>query len=170
MAAVSLFDSTKIIKEHLESLKSFIQFQMDAYGRNASKKHVNSLQVEASAGYGVLTGLSSWNFMETGRSGGKVPHNFRSIIYQWSIDKGIQIESIPYKRSGEHKYSPEERGRWRFAYFVSRKIMEEGTTLFRSGVREDIYSSAINREVNAIMKESAFRISGVIDNVNKEIL
>lgn len=170
MAGVSLFDSTKIIKEHLESLKSFIQFQMDAYGRNASNKHVNSLQVEASAGYGVLTGLSSWNFMETGRSGGKVPHNFRSIIYQWSIDKGIQIESIPYKRSGEHKYSPEERGRWRFAYFVSRKIMEEGTTLFRSGVREDIYSSAINREVNAIMKESAFRISGVIDNVNKEIL
>lgn len=170
MADVSLFDSTKIIKEHLESLKSFIQFQMEAYGRNASNRHSNSLQVEASAGYGVLTGLSSWNFMETGRSGGKVPHNFRSIIYQWSIDKGIQIESIPYKRSGEHKYSPEERGRWRFAYFVSKKIMESGTTLFRSGVREDIYSSAINREVSAILQESTLKVGDIISNINKNAL
>lgn len=170
MADVSLFDSSKIIKEHLENLKSFIQFQMEAYGRNASMKHVNSLQVIASAGYGALLGLESWNFMEAGRSGGKVPMNFRHIIYQWSIDKGIQIEAIPYKRDGDHKYSPEERGRWRFAYFVSKKIMESGTMLFRSGVREDIYSSAINREVSAIMSESTLKVGEIISNINKQAL
>lgn len=170
MADVRLFDSSKIIKEHLESLKSFIQFQMEAYGRNASMKHVNSLQVDASATYGVLSGLESWNFMETGRDGGKVPRNFRSIIYQWSIDKGIQIEGIPYKSNREHKYTPEERGRMRFAYFVSKKIMESGTTLFRSGIREDIYSSAINREVSAILQESTFKVGDIISNINKQAL
>lgn len=170
MADVSLFDSSKIIKEHLESLKSYIQFQMEAYGRNASMKHVNSLQVEASAGYGVLTGLESWNYIETGRGGGAVPHNFRAIIYQWSIDKGIQISAIPYKTTREHKYTPEERGRWKFAGAVAYKIMQSGTSLFRSGVREDIYSSAINREVAAIMEESTFKVGEIISNINKNAL
>ena len=164
---VSMLDSSKIIKEHLENVKSYIQFQMDAYGRNASMKHVNSLTVEANIGYGILWGLQSWNYMETGRSGGRVPNNFRQIIYQWSIDKGIQIEGIPYKRSGEHKYTPEERGRWRFAYFVARKIMLSGTALFRSGIREDIYSSVIERECNSILNEQNLIVSQIIDNINK---
>lgn len=170
MADLKLFDCSKIIADHLESLKSYIQFQMEAYGRNASNKHVNSLQVDASATYGVLSGLESWNYMETGRGGGKVPNNFRAIIYQWSIDKGIQIDAIPYKRDGDHKYTPEERGRWKFAYFVAKKIMMDGTSLFRSGVREDIYSSAINREVAAIMEESTLKVGEIISNINKEAL
>lgn len=170
MADLSLFDSRKIIADHLENVKSYIQFQMEAYGRNASNKHVDSLQVEASAGYGVLTGLESWNYIETGRKGGKVPYNFRSIIYQWSIDKGISIDAIPYKREGEHKYTPEERGRWKFAGAVAHKIMMSGTALFRSGVREDIYSSAINRECQSILNESRLRIGEIISNINRNAL
>lgn len=170
MADLSLFDSRKIIADHLENVKSYIQFQMEAYGRNASNKHVNSLHVEASAGYGVLSGLNSWNYMETGRGGGAVPRNFRAIIYQWSIDKGIQIDAIPYKRDGDHKYTPEERGRWKFAGAVAYKIMQSGTALFRSGVREDIYSSAINREVAAVMQESTLKVGEIISNINKQAL
>lgn len=168
--AVLLFDSRKIIADHLESLKSYIQFQMEAYGRNASHDHVNSLNVEASAGYGVLTGLRSWNFMETGRGGGKVPRHFRLIIYQWSIDKGIQINPIPYVRGGKHKYTPEERGRLKFAGAVAFRIMKSGTSLYRSGIREDIYSSAINREVSAILQESTLKVGEIITNLNKNAL
>lgn len=164
----TIFNSAQIISEHLYNLKAFIEFQMDAYGRNASGKHVRSLQVEASAGYGSLSGLWSWNVMETGRGGGRVPRNFRNLIYQWSIDKGISIEAIPYKRGGEHKYTPEERGRWAFAGAVAHKIMTSGTALFRSGVREDIYSSAINREVESILQEHTLRVSDIISNINRE--
>jgi len=162
------FDAKELILKHLTAVRDAMRSQMDMYGRNATGKHSRDLHIEATIGYGLLwSPYWSWNVMETGRAGGKVPLGFRKIIYDWSIAKGINIAPVPYKREGDHKYTPEERGRMTFAYFVAKKIMKEGTSLFRSGVRQDIYSGVINSEVAALNTEIGEYLSSTIQNINK---
>lgn len=165
-----VFDATAIITRHLEQVKARIVERMASNNRNASGKHVASLQITATPTTGTLFGLWSYNVMETGRAGGRVPHNFAAIIYKWSIDKGIRVDPMPYLRGGEHKLTPEERGRWNFAGAVAHKIMMEGTSLYRSGVREDIYSAAIIEECGKIHHECTQQVGAMIANINKDIL
>lgn len=169
--SVMKFDASKIIQRHLDNIKTFMIDQMNKLGRNASHKHVNSLTTTVTVGSGTLWGLQSWNYMETGRGSGKVPRNFQSIIFQWVKDKGIQLSPMPYKRNGEHKFSdPMERAQWTFAGAVAHKIAMSGTALFRSQVPDDIYSSAINRECEAILEEMNIQVSDKIKNINKNAL
>lgn len=165
-----VFDATAIITRHLENVKARIVERMASNSRNASGKHVASLQITATPSTGALFGLWSYNVMETGRAGGRVPYGFAAIIYKWSIDKGIRVDPMPYVRGGEHKLTPEERGRWSFAGAVAHKIMMEGTSLFRSGVREDIYSAAIAEECGKIHHECTQQVGAMIANINKDIL
>ncbi len=165
-----VFDATALITRHLENVKARIIERMEAKKRNASGRHVASLQITATPSSGALFGLWSYNVMETGRRGGRVPRNFAAIIYQWSIDKGIRVSPIPYTTKGPHKMTPEERGRWNFAGAVAHRIMKEGTSLFRSGVREDIYSAAIAEECGKIHNECTQQVGAMISNINKDIL
>jgi len=166
------FDASDIIREHLENVKNYMTFQMEAYGRNASRRHVEGMEIEVTPGYGVLKSSEEWFYMETGRQGGKIPYGFQSILFQWVKDKGIMLQPKPYKRKGQHRWAEDglERAQWQFAGAVAHKIMTSGTALFRSGVREDIYSSAINRECQSILLESRLRISAIISNINKNAL
>ena len=66
--------------------------------------------------------------LEVGEAPGMREPSFKSIIYQWSKDKGISFD--------------DERERWRFAVCTARKIEEEGTQRHREPV--DIYSSVLN--------------------------
>lgn len=77
--------------------------------------------------------------LETGRAGGRVPQGFYGIIRQWAIDKGLRFGT--------------DRERNTFAYFVSRKIAREGTSLYRSGGRNDIYTPAFNELIEKIDNE-----------------
>ncbi len=158
----------EIIKRHLENVKMKIANQMAANNRNASGRSVASLVVEVTGSIGTLYGSKSFIAMERGRKGGKVPKDFVGIIRQWIIDKGIAVTPIPAKT---HRaiLSPEERGIRSMAGAIAHKIMKEGTRLYRDGEYNDIYTSAINEELQLLaiecMDVSAQSIAEINNNL-----
>lgn len=142
----------EIIQRHLENVKTKITSQMAANNRNASGRSVASLTVEVSDNVGVLWGSKSFLAMEHGRKGGKIPKDFVSIIRQWIIDKGIAVAPISAK-TNRAILSPEERGIRSMAGAIAHKIMKEGTRLYRDGGYNDIYTTAVNEELDLLAME-----------------
>lgn len=169
------FDVRDIIIKHLERVREVIKVSMDANHRNASFAHVRSLQIEADSNYGVLWGLETFPYVETG--GGRwrkqyafPPLWFRNIIRQWIIDKGIAVRQIPYKNPNRpHKYSVAERSLLSAAGAISMSIMRNGTQLAQTHIRQDIYSWAITRECEKIADEARMSVGDIIQNINKDI-
>lgn len=135
----------QVLSEELESLRKRIIERHIAAGQKASGRTISSLSVTVNDDEGTLYGRKAFGVLETGRRGGKVPKGFYKIIQQWVKDKGFSFSSV--------------RERNTFAYFVSRKIAAEGTRLHRSGVTEDIYSTEIEKTVEAIHK----RVFGIFE-------
>lgn len=135
----------QILSEELESLRKRIIERHIAAGQKASGRTISSLSVTVNDDEGTLYGRKAFGVLETGRRGGKVPKGFYKIIQQWVKDKGLSFSNV--------------RERNTFAYFVSRKIAAEGTRLHRSGVTEDIYSTEIEKTVEAIHK----RVFGIFE-------
>lgn len=63
---------------------------------------------------------------ETGRRPGSIPYNFKDIIYKWSLDKGLSFKT--------------NKDRARFSYLTARKIMRSGTSQFRKGAIDYIFT------------------------------
>ena len=76
--------------------------------------------------------------LEIGRPGGKVPYNFKEIIYLWSIDKKINFSSVTDRK--------------KFAYLSAKKIEREGTERHRKP-RNDVYSNVVKKTVEKLNKE-----------------
>lgn len=68
--------------------------------------------------------------LEKGRAPGAIPADFKDILFRWSQAKGLVFATDA------------DFNRW--AYFVSKKIREEGTTLYRSGQTLDIYTTPVS--------------------------
>ena len=158
-----------ILKRHLENVKAKIERQMAANNRNASGRSVRSLSIEVDGTVGILYGARQFLVMERGRKGGKVPRGFVGIIRQWIIDKGIAVAPIPSK-TNRAVLSPEERGLRSFAGAVAHKIMKDGTTLHRSGGYNDIFTSAVKEELQALASEVILTSADSIAKINKEAL
>lgn len=118
-------------------------------GQKASGRTIASLRVEVSDDGGVLFGRMAFGALETGRRGGRVPKGFYHIILQWVKDKGISVEN------------PKT-----FAWFVSRKIAREGTSLFRSGGRADIYSNEIPKATDNVLNRIRGLLSDSVESIN----
>lgn len=160
-------DSTprQILTEELEVLrKAIIEHHLSA-GQKASGRTMQSLRVEANEDEGTLYGRAAFGVLETGRKGGKVPMGFQSIIRQWMNDKGIKAAPIPYKTNRPHKYTPEERGEMSLSYLIARKIKREGTSLFRKGGRDDIYSQEIPLAIRRIESRMLEMLEVRIDSI-----
>lgn len=142
-------EAQKVIQEELEDLKRRIIANHERAGQVASGRTRASLRVEASEDRGTLWGKSPFGILETGRKPGKVPKGFYQIILQWVKDKKINVEN------------PKT-----FAYFVSKKIANEGTALFRSGGRTDIYSNEIPVTIENIGKRIVGLIGIEVENIN----
>lgn len=120
----------KIIREELEQLKADIIYRHEQSGQVASGKTRASFSIEnVSNEGGELWGNKYVGVLETGRKPGKVPYQFRDILKRWALAKGLTFK--------------DEKDLNRFAYFVAQKIRNEGTKLFRSGMREDIFETPI---------------------------
>jgi hypothetical protein len=65
----------------------------------------------------------------------------RVQLYNWSIRKGLQFET--------------DSKRKQFAWLLRRKILNEGTQLFRSGGRSDIYTPEIDKLIQSVADKSA---------------
>lgn len=145
-------DVRSVIQEELEALKKRIIANHERAGQVASGRTRASLRVEVSDEGGVLWGRSPFGTLETGRRAGKVPKGFYQIILQWVKDKGIQVDN------------PKT-----FAYFVSRKIANEGTALFRSGGRADIYSNEIPKTIDNVGNRTVGLIAVEVERINLNI-
>lgn len=141
-----------ILERHLKNVKAKIERQMAANNRNASGRSVRSLTIDVDGTTGTLYGARQFLVMERGRKGGKVPRGFVGIIRQWIIDKGIAVAPIPSK-TNRAILSPEERGIRSMAGAIAHKIMKEGTRLYRDGGYNDIYTTAVNEELELLAME-----------------
>lgn len=155
------------LEDVLNEIVADIRYNLEATGTNASGRTSASLQVEMREDGGQITGRRYFQGVEIGRPGGRVPQNFRAIIRQWMMDKGIRAVPIPYKRqpseSWQPKYTPEERGAMAMAGAIAEKIRREGTRLFREGGRTDIYSNVLAERMKEL---EAAAMGGVIETIN----
>ena len=150
--------TSAILVEELEALKKEIIENHLRAKQKASGRTSESLRVETDENSATLFGRGFFDVLETGRKGGKVPYNFQTIIRQWMQDKGIKARPIEYKTDRPHKYTPQERGERTLAFFIARNIRKNGTALFRSGGRQDIYSNAVTKAIKRIKE----RLAGVV--------
>ena len=139
-----------ILQEELDKLRMNIIANHLKAGQKASGRTAASLHVEVTEDGGTLWGRKAFGVLETGRKAGRVPQNFQQIIMKWMSDKGIKAAPIPYLTNRPHKYTPQQRGQMRLSYFIAKKIREQGTKLFRSGGRDDIYSREIEKTMQNV--------------------
>lgn len=158
----------EVLQTHLENVKRKVAQAMADNQRNASGRSVASLNVVVNGNKGILYGSKSFLAMERGRKGGKVPYGFVGIIKKWIIDKGIAVTPIPAKRKNV-KYTPQERGLNSFAGAVAYKIMKEGTKLHRDRQFNDIFTSAVNEELELMSDELLFYTAESIAHINDNI-
>lgn len=149
MAATVRDETLKIVSDGLQGLRQRIIANHEAAGQVASGRTRDSLKVEMTGEGGILWGRQAFGVLETGRKPGKVPKGFYGIILQWVKDKGIQVEK------------PKS-----FAYLVARKIANEGTRLYRSGQKEDIYSTEVEKTVRDISERIAGIFNTEVEHIN----
>lgn len=120
-----------ILIEELQTLQADIIAAHKAAGQYTTGRTAASLHTEVDGLHGQLWGASYIGVLDRGRAPGKIPYNMRDIILKWAQAKGITF-ATPADASS-------------FAYFVSKKIREEGTTLYREGGRTDILTEPVAR-------------------------
>ena len=145
----------KDIVDILEKAKVEIQSNLEQKGINASGRTSASFHVETYPnGARLVMGgekTAPLQTLEVGRPGGNVPKGFTAILEQWSRDKGIPFNT--------------DRERRTFAYFLGKRIKEEGT--LRNKAHVDVYSSVVTKAAEQIKKDivvsmTAFIHSGFI--------
>lgn len=157
-----------ILRSHLEHLKATIITRIAENNRNVTGRTAASLTITVSGNSGSLTGSGSFLAIERGRRAGKVPYNFVGIIKEWIVNKGISYKPIPAKRKNA-KYTAEERGLNSFAGAVAYKIMKEGSRMHRDKIYNDIYTTAVNEELEALGSELVITSAHSIANINREL-
>ena len=156
---VSLDDTIKAISLKLDDAKQRIIANMGGAGQIVTGRTAESLKVERVAPNEVrLVARPFFSALETGSQpwSGKTgesmsAQDFRAVIEQWATRKGI----VP---AGMKPQS--------FAYVVARKIMIEGSKLYRQGGRKDIFTPEIER----IQDEINENISGTFRAVMSDII
>lgn len=117
-------------------------------GTNASGRTSASLRYTVEGGVLEVWGRPAFGTVEHGRRAGRVPRNFRAIIAQWIIDKGIPVQPVEVKRVTDR--DGHTRALLRMAGAIAWKIRTEGSRLHREGGRSDIYTPAVKRAEEAI--------------------
>lgn len=157
-----------ILQQHLEHLREVIISKIDEYKRTVTGRTAASLTISVNGNKGSLYGSGSFLAIERGRGPGKVPHDFVGIIRQWIIDKGLTYKPIPAKRKNV-KYTPEERGLNSFAGAVAYKIMKEGSKMHRDNIYNDIFTTAVNEELELIAQEFIIVSADSLAKINMEL-
>ena len=125
----------------LEECMLEIQSNMERYGINASGRTSDSLHiVKYDGGIKLVSSgdkVAPFETTERGRKPGKVPYKFRDIIYQWSLDKGIDFE--------------DDKERMSFAGAVAARIAKKGTLrYFDHSQRHNIFRTPVKQAIGQI--------------------
>ena len=136
-------DARQVIVQSLTQARDDIRANMSTEGVNASGRTSNSLRVEDRGNsivlviggdrskYGRTAPLET---LEIGSRPGLRGDWFKSVIHQWTIDKGMAFEN--------------ESHRWAVSTVIARKIEAEGTARHRSPI--DVYSSVTEKTIDSI--------------------
>jgi hypothetical protein len=125
-------DDTKverILYEELEILEEEIIKRHEQAGQVASGKTRASFLIRSSNLVGTLSGANYVGVLERGRKSGKVPKDFIEILRVWAKFKNISF-------SDENKFQLWANG-------VKWKMIREGSKLYRSGQKQDIFDTPI---------------------------
>lgn len=160
---VSLDDTIKAISLKLDDAKQRIIANMGNAGQIVSGKTAESLKVERVAPNEVrLVARPFFSALETGsqpwsgRTGEKMnAQDFQMIIFEWASRKGI---------------IPADMKPLSFAYVVARKIMNEGSKLYRQGGRKDIFTPEIERVQDEINESISGTFRAVMSDIIGQIL
>ena len=130
-------DTGAVLAGAFERLRSRISGNIESTGRKASGRTQESLRVEVVAdaqGFSAtLFGRPFFGALETGSRPWRKqyehpPRFFRAIVAEWINDKGLDLNP----------------------YLVARKIMREGSALYRAGGQPDVYSDEIPLTIEEI--------------------
>lgn len=152
----------EIVRLHLEAVKTGIALRMEQQGRNASGRSVASLNVVADDSGGYIEGSSSFLSMEYGRGPGKVPYDFRNIIKDWIVAKGISYQDLIPKNGTS------EQGLNRLSGAIAYSIMKNGTKLHRDNGYNDIYDTALEEELEKLSDEAVGIFDADIEKIHEE--
>lgn len=161
--AVSLDDTMKAIALKLDDCKQRIINNMGNAGQIVSGKTRDSLKVEQVAPNEIrLVARPFFSALETGsqpwsgRTGERMSAaDFRSVIAEWATRKGIV---------------PPDMGVENFAFVVARKIMADGSKLYRQGGRKDIFTPEIERVQDEINESISGTFRAVMSDIIGQIL
>lgn len=141
MAAINIqtinADTAAVLAEAFENLRQRISANIESTGRRASGATQESLTVEVvtdTEGFSAtLSARPFFGALETGTQPWRTqyrhpPKFFRDIIAEWIEAKGLDL-------------SP---------YLVARKIMREGSAIYREGGRPDVYSDEIPATIESL--------------------
>lgn len=128
-----------ILRDELEQLRLRIIDNMGKADQIVTGKTRDSLTVQVSpqdaGAYGLLTGRQAFSTLERGsrpwsKRPKKVPRFFADIIGEWIDARGLS----------------EKLNKWA----VARTIIDRGSSLYRSGGRDDIYSPELQRTMETL--------------------
>lgn len=123
----------------LNKAKEDIANNMSSNDINASGRTSDSMVVEEYDGGIRLVSrgekIAPFGTLEVGRKGGKVPKGFSAILYQWSLDKGLDFQSDSMRKT--------------FSYLLARRIAREGTLRHKSP-QNNIYSQVVKAVINDV--------------------
>lgn len=119
----------EILTEELQVLQSEIIQRHEQAGQVASGKTLKSFKIDVLPYSGTLSGNNYVGVLERGRKPGGVPKDFIEILKRWAQAKGISF-------SNEAQFNLWANG-------VKWKIIREGTKLYRSGQKQDIFDTPI---------------------------
>ena len=145
-------DVQQILNEEMQVLEADIILRHEQAGQVASGKTKASFELKISPFTGQLLGANYVGVLERGRKPGGLPKDFIDILQRWATAKGISF-------SDEKQFN-------RWANAVKWKIIREGSKLYRSGQKQDIFETPIanfqdrfsNRIVNYYQNEIANEI------------
>ena len=163
----SMSEISNIISSHMEAVKNKVQAQMAQLGRNASGKTSSSLQVVSTDDAGILYGSAAFLALEHGRGPGAVPRNFIDIIKTWIKAKGISVKSIPGRATST--ISPQERGLNSLAGAIAHNIMTKGTKMHREKKNDDIFSTVLSEELDAMGRSLVINLKDKVSTINNEL-
>ena len=123
----------QILLEELEDLRKRITENMGKADQIVTGRTRDSMQVTVEGNAGVLTGRRAFATLETGsrpwsRKPKRTPKWFADLIGEWIEAKGLDLNQ----------------------WAVAHTIIHQGSSLYRSGGRADIYSPELQKTIDRI--------------------
>lgn len=122
-------DIQEILSQELKTLQADIITRHEQAGQVASGKTLKSFKIDVLPYSGTLSGAGYVGVLERGRKPGGVPKNFIEILQKWAALKNISFSS-------EKQFELWANG-------VKWKIIREGTKLYRSGQKQDVFDTPV---------------------------